>query len=231
MNWLSQYFSVFLHCVLLQSRKSKGGTKPSQNLFPETNHTLEDYGKVILKYLRKCSDDKGTWETLKGYVAEIKNILLFPREEATPRTSDGENSEKRCTDVVLTENNLKCLSDILTALTWRCEKDIKEAFEKDKQQTIWALRPTYECFMHDFSKNSERLHEGRKNLGELIINLKNSFDPNVNSLFCEQFTDYKDAEVNFDALSYLTDYLSDILHQLLLQEAGLAEFFGKKADA
>ena len=233
-HWLSQCFSVILHCVLLQSRKSKGVTKPSQNLFPETNHTREDYGKIILKYLRKCWDDGETSEILKGYVAHIKNILLFSREEATPETSDGENSESRCTDVILTENDLKCLSDILTELTWRCEKDVKEAFEKNEkafgkdkqQQNIWALRPLCECITHDFCGGSK--HKEQKNLGELIINLKNSFDPNVNSLFCEQFTDYKNSDVNFKAFSRLTNILSDILHQLLPQEAGLTEFFEKK---
>ncbi len=241
-HWLSQDFSIILYCVLLQSKsvkENKGVIKSRQNLFPETNHTREDYGKIILKYVRQCLNDKETSKTLKWCVARIKNILLFSREEATRRTSDGENSESRCINVVLTENNLKCLSDILTELTWRCEKDVKEAFEKnekafgkDKQQkNIWALRPIYECFMHDFSKNSERLHEGRKNLGELIINLKNSFDPNVNSLFCERFTDYKNAEVNFKAFARLSDTLSDILRRLLLQEAGLTEFFGKKMNA
>ena len=234
-HWLSQCFSVILYFVLLQSRsarESKGRTKPSQNLFPETSHTREDYGNVILKYLRKCWDDGETSETLKECTACVKDILLFSREEATRRTSDGANSESRCTDVVLTENNLKCLSDILTELTYRCGNRIKEAFEKDeRQKDIWALQLVFECFMHDFSGNSERLPEGLKNLGELIINLKNSFDPNVNSLFCERFTDYKNAEVNFKAFARLSDTLSDILRRLLLQEAGLTEFFGKKMNA
>ena len=201
MNRLSQCLSVILHCVLLQSksvRENKGVIKSSQNLFPETNHTREDYGKIILKYLHQCLDDKGTSETLKECTARVKNILLFSREEATPK------------------------------------KDVKEAFEKNEkafgkdkqQQNIWALRPICECITHDFREN--RLHKEQKNLGELIINLKNSFDPNVNSLFCEQFTDYKNSDVDFKAFSRLTDILSDILHQLLLQEAGLTEFLKKK---
>lgn len=230
-GWLSQRLSVILHCVLLESknaRESKGRTKPSQNLFPETNHTREDYGKIILKYLHQCLDDKGTSETLKERTARVKDILLFSREKATPETSDGENSESRCTDVVLTENVLRCLSDILTELTWRCEETLKEAFGKDEGQKIWALRPICECITHDFCGGSKGSSGKRQNLGELIINLKNSFDPNVNSLFCEQFTDYKNSDVNFKAFSRLTNILSDILHQLLLQEAGLTEFFEKK---
>ena len=230
-GWLSQRLSVILHCVLLQSRKSKGVTKPSQNLFPETNHTREDYGKIILKYLHQCLDDKGTSETLKERTARVKDILLFSREKATPETSDGENSESRCTDVVLTENVLRCLSDILTELTWRCEETLKEAFGKDEGQKIWALQPIFACIMDEVPRGSKKSSGKRQNLGELIINLKNSFDPNVNSLFCEQFTDYKNSDVNFKAFSRLTNILSDILHQLLLQEAGLTKFFEKKADA
>ena len=235
-GWLSKHLSVILHCVLLQSksvRKNKGATKPSQSLFPETKHTREDYGKVILKYLSQCRDDKEISKALNY----IKSILLFSREDAARKTPCGENSESRCTDVVLTENVLKCLSDILTELTWRYEKDVKEAFEKNEkafgkdkqQQNIWALRPICECITHDFCGGSKGSSGKRQNLGELISNLKKSFDPNTGSLLCEQFTHYRDAEVNFKALTALTNGCLKILWQLLLQEAGLTEF--KKTDA
>ena len=235
--WLSQHLSVILHCVLLQSksvRENKGVTKPSKNLFPETNHTRGDYGKIILKYLQKCLAYEETAEKISKALEGIKSILLYSREDSARKTPCEKIFGSRSTDVVPTEEQLRCLSEVLTELTWRCEKNIKEAFEKNEeafgkdkqQQNIWASQPICEFITHDFCEN--RLPEKRQNLGELIMNLKNSFNPDVNSVFCEQFTDYRESEVDFEALSFLADCLSDILHQLLLQEAGLTEFFEKK---
>ena len=229
-NWLSQHLSVILHCVLLQSksvRENKGVTKPSQNLFPETNHTREDFGKVILKYLSRCRGDKEISKALSG----IKNILLYSSEDAARKTPCDEISGSQSTNIVPTEEQLKCLSDILTELTCRCGKEIKEAFEKDECQKVGALQSIFACIMDEFSGGSKKSSVERQSLGELISNLKKSFDPNTGSLLCEQFTDYRDAEVNFKALTALTNGCLEILHQLLLQEAGLTEFFEKKADA
>lgn len=230
-NRLSRHLSVILHCVLLQSksvRENKGVT-PSQNLFPETNRTREDFEKIILKYLRQRSNDKEISKALSG----IKNRLLYSPEDADRKTPCDEISGSQSTNIVPTEEQLRCLSEVLTELTWRCENDVKEAFEKNEkafgkdkqQQNIWALQPIYECFMRDFYRGLKESSVERRNLGELIENLKNSFNPNVNSLFCEQFTDYRDAEVNFKALTALTNGCLEILWQLLLQEAGLTEFF------
>ena len=130
-NRLSQHLSVILHCVLLQSknaRENKGVTKSSQNLFPETNHTREDYGKVILKYLSRCRDDREISKALSG----IKNILLHSSEDAARKTPCDEISGSQSTNIVPTEEQLRCLSEVLTELTWWCEKTLKEAFGKDR---------------------------------------------------------------------------------------------------
>ena len=230
-NRLSKHLSVILRCVFLESknaRENKGVTKLSQNLFSDPNRKREDYGKVILEYLQKCLAYEETAKKISKALSGIKSILLYSSEDAARKTPCDEISGSQSTNIVPTEEQLKCLSDILTELTWRCKKTPKELFGKDEGQENWASRPICECIMDDFSRGSKKSSVKWQSLGELISNLKKSFDPNTGSLLCEQFTNYRDAEVNFKALTALTNGCLKILWQLLLQKAGLTEFFKKK---
>ena len=100
----------------------------------------------------------------------------------------------------------------------------KAVFEENNNGELKNLEPIFEYIMKDFRGGSVRPSEG-KNFGELMVNLKNSFDPNAGSLVCEQFTDYRDAVPDYKALTNLTNSLSNILWQLLCKEASLEEFF------
>ena len=118
-NWLSKYFSVILHCVLLESknaRENKGVTKLSQNLFSEPNRTREDYGKVILEYLQKCLAYEETAKEISKALSGIKSILLYSSEDAARKTPCDEISGSRSTNIVPTEDTLKCLCEVLTKL-------------------------------------------------------------------------------------------------------------------
>ena len=230
-NWISQHLSVILHCVFLQSknaRENKGVTKLSQNLFSDPNRKREDYGKVILEYLQKCLAYEETAKKISKALSGIKSILLRSSEDAARKTPCDEISGSRSIDIVPTEDTLKCLCEVLTELVLKRRKEIKKAFEEDGCGKLSASRPICDCIMDDCFRGSKKSSVERQSLGELISNLKKSFDPNTGSLLCEQFTNYRDAEVNFKALTALTNGCLKILWQLLLQKAGLTEFFKKK---